>query len=185
MNGDGLCQCGCGVKTKIANRSSARQGVTKGEPLKFIKYHHMKGKSGAETSNWKGGKFKVKGYTMLKDGGPSSQKNGYTYEHILVAEEALGRPLPDGVVVHHVNGEESCNIGSNLVICQDQAYHLLLHKRARAYQATGNPNSRKCHYCKEWGTDLSEGKRDSFHGLCKRDYEKIRRTKKKEATDAK
>lgn len=54
------------------------------------------------------------------------------YEHIILAEIALGKPLPKGAVVHHMNNEPWDNHKPfNLVICPDQAYHMLLHKRAR------------------------------------------------------
>lgn len=54
------------------------------------------------------------------------------YEHIHVAEEALGRPLPDKAVVHHMNEKPMDNhTFMNLIICPNQAYHMLLHKRMR------------------------------------------------------
>lgn len=54
-----------------------------------------------------------------------------TYEHILVAERALGKKLPKGAVVHHINLDTHDNRGSNLVICPNEAYHRLLHRRMR------------------------------------------------------
>lgn len=39
----GYCQCGCGQKTKIAERSSTRKGWVKGQPLRFIQGHATKG----------------------------------------------------------------------------------------------------------------------------------------------
>lgn len=58
-------------------------------------------------------------------------KGRRTYEHILVAERALGRRLPKGAVVHHVNENRSDNAPTNLVICPNEAYHRLLHRRMK------------------------------------------------------
>lgn len=67
----------------------------------------------------------------------------------MVAEAVLGRPLPRGAVVHHVDGTRDNNDPSNLVICQDQAYHMLLHARQRVVDMGGNPNVDKyCTTCK-------------------------------------
>lgn len=68
-------------------------------------------------------------------------------EHVLVVERVLGKPLPRGAVVHHVDGNRARNVGSNLVVCPDAAYHNLIHMRAEALRVTGNANSRKCMYC--------------------------------------
>lgn len=54
------------------------------------------------------------------------------YEHILIAEKALGHYLPEGAVVHHVTEDRTDNHGPfKLVICPDQAYHLLIHRLMR------------------------------------------------------
>jgi hypothetical protein len=88
---------------------------------------------------------------------PSTQmidRNGYvrrhrsggkkTFEHREIAERALGKPLPPGVEVHHW-GDRADN--TKLVLCQDRLYHQLLHRRARALAAIGDPNARPCEYC--------------------------------------
>lgn len=41
------------------------------------------------------------------------------YVHILVAEKALGRTLPKGAEVHHVNEDRADNRNTNLVICEN------------------------------------------------------------------
>jgi len=74
----------------------------------------------------------------------------HKYEHVLIAEKILGKPLPKGAVVHHVNGDGRDNRPENLVICQNQAYHLLLHMRAEAYDACGRADWRRCGYCEKY-----------------------------------
>jgi len=93
---------------------------------------------------------------VLIDGATWIDANGYRrfgqdkYEHIAVAERALGCPLPPGAVVHHVDGDRTNNSPSNLVICPTQAYHMLLHARQRVVDAGGNPNTQKvCKSCRQ------------------------------------
>lgn len=40
----GYCQCGCGLKTTIAATSSKRDNKVKGEPMRFMVGHGMRGK---------------------------------------------------------------------------------------------------------------------------------------------
>ena len=80
--------------------------------------------------------------------------SGYVYidgigEHVLVAERALGRSLPHGAVVHHVDGTRDNNEPRNLVVCPNQSYHLLLHARQRVQDAGGHPDQhRVCSRCR-------------------------------------
>lgn len=73
-------------------------------------------------------------------------------EHVMVAEKAIGRRLPRGAHVHHVDGDRRNNINRNLVICQDAEYHQLLHQRTVVVMAGGDPNAellcRRCDRCK-------------------------------------
>lgn len=67
--------------------------------------------------------------------------------HRIRAERALGKPLPPKAIVHHADGSRDAN--APLVICQDQAYHKLLHLRMKIRAAGGNPNTDKvCSRCK-------------------------------------
>lgn len=76
--------------------------------------------------------------------------HGYVRQHILVAEKALGHYLPNNAVVHHVDRDKKNNANANLVICEDSAYHCLLHVRQRIVDAGGDPNNQKlCHACRE------------------------------------
>ena len=74
---------------------------------------------------------------------PRATASGCVQAHILIAERALGRHLPAGAQVHHVDGNKQNNATTNLVICQDAAYHKLLHARMRVVRAGGNPNTQK------------------------------------------
>ncbi len=40
-----------------------------------------------------------------------------------LAELALGKPIPEGAHVHHVNGNSADDSPGNLVLCQDSRYH--------------------------------------------------------------
>ena len=66
------------------------------------------------------------GYILLSINGTR------VYEHIYKAERALGKPLPKGAVVHHMNNKPWDNdTPFNLIVCPNQAYHLLLHRRMK------------------------------------------------------
>ncbi len=146
----GLCQCGCGKPTKIARDNDASGYYLKGEPRRFIIGHNGRG---VPSKNLKGKSYVTsKGYVMAYvPDHPRANNGGYVLEHIIISEKALGKFLPTTAQVHHFDENNANNQNNNLVICEGQKYHRLLHIRQRAQRATGNPNFRKCAYCKIWG----------------------------------
>jgi hypothetical protein len=102
-----------------------------------------------------------------------------TYEHIAVAERALGKRLPEQAVVHHVNEIKKDNRPGNLVVCPDEAYHRLLHTRMDARDACGNPNWRKCWHCQKYDDpSMLRGTRQLEHVECARAYGRLRYRRK-------
>jgi HNH endonuclease len=85
-------------------------------------------------------------------------------EHRLIVERILGKPLPPGAVVHHVDENRLNNDPANLVVCPSNKYHQLIHQRMNAYAATGNPNWRKCPYCGKY--DDPANMRSEKSGRC-------------------
>jgi hypothetical protein len=99
--------------------------------------------------------------------------------HVLKAEKVLGKRLPKGAEVHHFDGDRGNDENNNLVICQDKAYHMLLHARKRAKDACGHADWVKCQICKEYGPvgEVSVYKSMKVHLPCWNEYLKIKRGK--------
>lgn len=132
----GYCQCGCGNQTTLAPRTRNSRGWIKGEPLRFIRGHWLRGKTGSNTPGWKGGRYIEKrnhtSYVLIHTPWHSRSWNtGYIYEHILVVEEAWGCYLPAGSVVHHIDGNGLKNELSNLMVFSSQADHMRFHALLR------------------------------------------------------
>lgn len=84
-----------------------------------IKSNHLgtyQGK-GENNANWKGGKTKNRrGYVLLYKPEHPRASNRYIFEHIVVAEQKIGRSIKGNEVVHHINGIKGDNRPENLEV---------------------------------------------------------------------
>ena len=73
-------------------------------------------RAGSANAHWKGGRTRHhKGYVMIRQPDhPRARTAGYVFEHILVMESVLGRPLLVSESVHHLNGVKDDNRPENL-----------------------------------------------------------------------
>ena len=62
--------------------------------------------------------------------GKHTQKDkagGYYREHRLMIELSIGRKLADKEIIHHVDGDKTNNLLSNLHLCEDDKHHRNIH----------------------------------------------------------
>lgn len=70
------------------------------------------------------------------------------FDYVLKIERLLGHELQKGVEIHHIDDNPSNDTNSNLVVCENRAYHRLLHFRQRILSAGGDPDKdRICTKC--------------------------------------
>ena len=114
-----------------------------------------------------------------KDGYRATTLDGVRkFDHIRVAEKALGKPLPKGSRVHHFNEDRSDNRPENLVICPSAKYHTLLHMRQNAVAAGKPPHFRFCGICKQYddpaGMYITPSENRAKHRTCSNEQSRKR-----------
>jgi len=171
-----LCECGCGSPAPIAKMTRKRYGHIKGQPTRFINGHNGKGKL---SHWWKGGVVKHRGRFLVHMlDHPRSTSTGYVFRYRLIAEKALGKLLPEKAVIHHLDEMRGNDENNNLIICENERYHNLLHLRKRAYENCGHPNWRKCTHCKKYddpkNLHISPGRGPVYHKKCRSKYDRGR-----------
>jgi hypothetical protein len=170
----GLCACGCGGTTSIVRFSDRSRGRIGGHHSRFITGHNTR--TDRVNRNWKGGRTLSKnGYAMVRiPEHPRANPAGYVMEHVVIVEAVLGHYLPVSAPVHHLNRDRTDNRNTNLVVCQDSAYHALLHRRQRALDECGHASWLRCVYCKRYdapGNVHQPKKGQPFHRACRRAYD--------------
>lgn len=63
-----------------------------------------------------------RGYVKVGRYHPENTKGYVTYEHVLVMEKKLNRPLEPGEGIHHIDGNKSNNTIENLYLCNHSSH---------------------------------------------------------------
>lgn len=122
---EGLCQCGCGEKTKVASRTNSTYGHIKGQPLRYILGHNNRAPSwrdrlltnpskyldrverGFDSPCWEWIGWKNLGYGRLNVDGKKMYAHRFMYE--LVKEL-----IPEGMELDHLCRNRACIRPSHL-----------------------------------------------------------------------
>lgn len=95
-----------------------------------MKRHAGHFKNGPQNPRWNNGKtINGRGYIMVY--APEhvrADKNGYVYEHYLVLEKMLGRPVLPPETGHHLDGNKQNNDPKNLVLFATRGMHTRFHR---------------------------------------------------------
>jgi hypothetical protein len=131
-----LCRCDCGNEV-VVNGSNLRSGHSKScgcwkiERGKLNINKLRPTQMGINHPHWKGGKYFDGRYIRVLAPTHPKSTNGYIHEHTIVMEKMLGRPLANGEVIHHCNGDKSDNRPYNLRLFTSHSEHSKHHAKMR------------------------------------------------------
>ena len=122
------------TKKKISKRLKGQHHSSVTEFKKGI-YQGYGFQKGHKHWNWKNGKMKVNEYIyILQPNHPFCNCQGYVFEHRLIIEQQIGRPLLPKEKCHHLNEIKDDNRSKNLMAFTNESAHQRFHK---------NPNNVK------------------------------------------
>ena len=122
------CRCECGKQKEIRGDHLSR-GLTRSCGC-------LCERKGSDSPAWRGGTQESHGYVMIYN--PQHLKatpKGYVYEHILVLEKKLGRPLLPDEVTHHLDGNTKNNHPDNLEVTSRSEHGRMHHSGELNQQA--------------------------------------------------
>jgi hypothetical protein len=133
-----LCECDCGSKivvvlSEVKSGHTRSCGCLKNELTAERDRTRNLQNTGPKSTHWKGGRAVLgNGYIKIRKLGHSrADKSGYVYEHVLIMEQMLGRPVVHGEAVHHCNGEHADNRPFNLRLFASHGTHAAYHKKLK------------------------------------------------------
>lgn len=169
-NPTGLCECGCGQKTRLAPKNSTERGWVKGQPLRFISGHHNKVQAGPiiqrlEANHYVGANGCWVWTGCLNDAGYGviSYRMAWQRVHRLSYELMVGA-IPEGLVIDHLCFNRACFNPAHLEPVTD-AENVRRAARRITHCPRGHPyspentyivpggESRQCRICKRLATE--------------------------------
>ncbi len=111
---------------------------------------------------------------------PMANKEGRVSLSVFKASNALGKKLPVKSMVHHFDENKINNANNNLIICEGDWYHKIMHYRKKALKECGHAHWKKCRFCKKWDDPINLKNHTeyhiAYHNECNNKYSnKIRR----------